>query len=332
MPAFSAVCDVKLAAAALLEQRRRAAGVGHGPPDGIEPALRELRAARDTMEQVAMSAISASRDPAGRPPARTRPLRAAPPARPAAEYVSSLEPSFRAQELSFATSAVAANIQLAVAARERTWRQQLLGRQPAGAGGALSSAQERAGAHVERHSVWLHNSVRGAIALGLAVLVADLTGVQHSFWVVLGTLTVLRSNALSTGQNVLRGLAGNVAGFIIGGALILGIGTSSTVLWLLLPLAVLLAGLAPAVISFAAGQAAFTITLLILYNIIAPAGWKVGLIRIEDVAIGCAVSLVVGALFWPRGAGFGVRPGGGRGVRRERPLPAQRGDVRRGPL
>ena len=39
--------------------------------------------------------------------------------------------------------------------------------------------------------------MRGAIALGLAVLVADLTGVQHSFWVVLGTLTVLRSNALS---------------------------------------------------------------------------------------------------------------------------------------
>ena len=29
-----------------------------------------------------------------------------------------------------------------------------------------------------------------------------LTGVQHSFWVVLGTLSVLRSNALSTGQNV----------------------------------------------------------------------------------------------------------------------------------
>jgi hypothetical protein len=148
------------------------------------------------------------------------------PLTPAADYVSSLEPSFRAQELSFATSAVAANIRLAVAARERTWRQQLLGRQPQGAGGALSSAQERARAHAERHSFWLHNSVRGATALGLAVLVADLTGVQHSFWVVLGTLTVLRSTALSTGQNVLRGLAGNVAGVIIGGALILGIGSS----------------------------------------------------------------------------------------------------------
>ena len=41
---------------------------------------------------------------------------------------------------------------------------------------------------------------------------------------------------------------------------------------------------------------------MILFNIIEPTGWKVGLTRIEDVAIGCAVSIVVGLLFWPRGA------------------------------
>jgi uncharacterized membrane protein YccC len=119
--------------------------------------------------------------------------------------MSFLEPSFRAQELSFVTSTIVGNIQLTVAALERTWWQQLLGRQPEGVTGPLSSVQERVGAHVERHSVWLHNSVRGAIALALAVLVAELTGVQHSFWVVLGTLSVLRSSAFSTGQNVLRG-------------------------------------------------------------------------------------------------------------------------------
>ena len=334
VPAFSAICDVKLAAADLLEAAAVLLDSAMGDPAGLQPGLERLRAARDQMERMVMSALATGSAPASpilagqgpASPAQASPAPASPapaspaPANPvpagsavdesadgtgrsAAEYVSSLEPSFRAQELSFAVSAVAENVQLAVAARQRTWRQQLLGRQPQGAGGVLSSAQQRAGAHVEWHSVWLHNSVRGAIALGLAVLVADLTGVQHSFWVVLGTLTVLRSNALSTGQNALRGLAGNIAGFVIGGALILAIGTSSTALWLLFPLAVLLAGLAPAVISFAAGQAAFTITLLILYNIIAPAGWKVGLIRIEDVAIGCAVSLVVGALFWPRGAG-----------------------------
>jgi Fusaric acid resistance protein-like len=120
---------------------------------------------------------------------------------------------------------------------------------------------------------------------------------------VLGTLAVLRSNALNTGQNALRGLLGTVAGFVIGGVIVYAVGTDTTVLWLLLPPAVAFAGLAPAASSFAVGQAAFTTTLLILYNIIGPVGWRIGLVRIEDVAIGGAVSLVVGALFWPRGAG-----------------------------
>ena len=60
------------------------------------------------------------------------------------------------------------------------------------------------------------------------------------------------------------------------------------------PLAVLVSGIAPSMISFAAGQAAFTVVVVILFNIIEPLGWKVGLTRIEDVAIGCGVSIVVG--------------------------------------
>ena len=138
-------------------------------------------------------------------------------------------------------------------------------------------------------------------ALAGAVLIADLSGAQHSFWIVLGALSVLRSNALSTGQNAVRGLVGTTIGFVIGGILVVLVGTNHVLLWSLLPVAILAAGIAPAV-SFTAGQAGFTVTLLILFNIISPAGWEVGLVRIEDVAIGCAVSLVVGTLFWPRGA------------------------------
>lgn len=216
--------------------------------------------------------------------------------------VSALDPSFRAQELSYVVSQVALNTDFAAAAERRSWVDRLLGRQPEGLRGPLAAASERAGAHVERHSLWLHNSLRGAAALALAVLVADLSGVQHAFWVVFGTLSVLRSNALSTGQNVLRALLGTTSGFIIGGALVALIGTNTTVLWVLLPIVVLVAGLAPATISFTAGQAAFTLTLLILFNILAPAGWQIGLVRIEDIALGGAVSLAVGILFWPRGA------------------------------
>jgi hypothetical protein len=86
-----------------------------------------------------------------------------------------------------------------------------------------------------------------------------------------------------------------------------GIGANTTLLWFLLPLVVFLAGIAPAVISFAGGQAAFTLTIVILFNIIQPTGWRIGLVRIEDVAIGVGVSLVVGVLFWPRGAAPALR-------------------------
>src|SRR5439155_18892074 len=69
-----------------------------------------------------------------------------------------------------------------------------------------------------------------------------------------------------------------------------------------LPVAVLVAAYAPRAISFAAGQAAFTVVLFVLFNIIQPVGWRVGVVRIEDIAIGFAISLGVGLLFWPRGA------------------------------
>jgi uncharacterized membrane protein YccC len=150
-------------------------------------------------------------------------------------------------------------------------------------------------------SVWFRNSARGAIALAAAVAVAKVSDVQHAFWVVLGTLSVLRTSATATGSTALRGLAGTIAGFAVGAALLVGIGTSPTALWIAFPLAVLVAAYTPGTAPFVVGQAAFTVTIVVLFNLLVPAGWRVGLLRVEDVAIGCAVSLVVGFLFWPRG-------------------------------
>jgi uncharacterized membrane protein YccC len=157
--------------------------------------------------------------------------------------------------------------------------------------------------HANLRSVWFLNSVRGAVALAAAVAVADLTGVQHGFWVVLGTLSVLRTNAAATGATALRALLGTVIGFVIGALLLIVIGTGPGALWVALPIAVLVASYAPGALPFAAGQAAFTVVVSVLFNLLVPAGWQIGVVRIEDVAIGCAVSLVVGVLFWPRGAG-----------------------------
>ncbi|HEX3452490.1 MAG TPA: FUSC family protein [Solirubrobacteraceae bacterium] len=282
---------VKVAAAAALE-------AGADVLDTHAGACGELHAAAGELDQALADVASGATASVGVDGARRL---------ASGEVISALDPSFRAQVIGFEVSSITRNIDLAAAAERRSWLDRVLGREPSGLIGQLTVARRRATAHVDRNSVWFQNSVRGAAGLALAVLVATETGVQHSFWVVLGTLSVLRSNALNTGQNVLRGILGTVVGFIVAGGLVELIGTDRTLLWFLLPLAILLAGVAPAAISFTAGQAAFTLTLVFLYNIIQPAGWRVGLLRVEDIALGCAVSLLVGLLFWPRGAGPALR-------------------------
>jgi hypothetical protein len=277
-----AAADVLVCAADLLESPDTA--------PALQEATTQLRAALEELEQV-----STARIPESAPSSDEQ--------QHAKRVVTALDPSFRSQELSFIVMQIAANVDYAARAERRTWLQKVLGRQPTGFVGLLSAAQQRAGSHTARDSVWLHNSIRGAIGLGLAVLVADLLAVQHSFWVALATISVLRSSALNTGQNIVRAVLGTSAGLVIGSGIVALVGTNTALLWVLLPFAVLLAGLAPATVSFAAGQAAFTLTLLILFNLIAPAGWTIGLVRIEDILLGGGVSLAVGLMLWPRGAG-----------------------------
>jgi uncharacterized membrane protein YccC len=168
--------------------------------------------------------------------------------------------------------------------------------------GPVEAAGQLAREHASMRSVWVQNSIRGAVALAVSVFIAQRLSLQHGFWVVLGTLSVLRSNALSTGWSIVSALAGTAVGIVVGALLVVAIGTHHAALWAVLPISVLLAAYAPRAISFAAGQAGFTITLVVLFNIIQPVGWRVGVVRVEDVAVGFAVSLAVGVLFWPRGA------------------------------
>jgi uncharacterized membrane protein YccC len=208
----------------------------------------------------------------------------------------SLDPSFHARALGIATNMVADAALEAAGA-------QPVGGGPGDAGeGSSLLVGRRLASHLSFRSVWFRNAVRGAAGLALAVGVVEVTDVEHGFWVVLGTLSVLRSNALGTGATALRAIGGTAVGVVVGSAIMIGVAGHSAWLWVLLPLAVLVSGVAPSMISFAAGQAGFTVVVVVLFNIIQPTGWRVGLTRIEDVAIGCAVSVVVGLLFWPRGA------------------------------
>jgi len=167
-------------------------------------------------------------------------------------------------------------------------------------------ALRRVGQTLMTHLSWvsplMHTSVRAALGLALAVLVARLFGLERAFWVVLGTMSVLRSNALATAGTTLQALAGTLLGFAIGGLFALLFAHDPLVLWAALPVAVFMAAYAPSALSFVAGQAAFTVMMLIFFNLLTPVGWRVGLVRIEDVAVGSAIGVAAGTLLWPRGA------------------------------
>src|SRR5205807_2288626 len=218
---------------------------------------------------------------------------------------AALGPPFRIRAATYSARQVASYALRATGAEAPELDQLALERPPGRA--ALEATEQLAREHSSMDSVWFQNSVRGAAGLAIAVYIAQRTGLQHGFWVVLGTLSVLRSNALGTGRSILSALAGTAVGIVIGALLVIAIGTHQGVLWAVLPVAVLLAAYAPRAISFAAGQAGFTVVLFVLFNLIQPSGWKVGLVRIEDVAIGFAISLGVGLLFWPRCAAAPLR-------------------------
>jgi hypothetical protein len=155
-------------------------------------------------------------------------------------------------------------------------------------------------------AVVLRNSLRTGIGLAVAVTVTHVFPVQHGFWVVLGAMSVLRSSALTTGTRVLRAVAGTAVGFVLGAILIKLVGVDPVVLWALLPVVAFGSAYVPGVMSFTAGQAAFTMMVLINFNLIVPTGWRVGLVRVEDVVVGASVGIVVSLLLWPRGASASV--------------------------
>jgi uncharacterized membrane protein YccC len=224
---------------------------------------------------------------------------------PASSVAEALEPPFRIRAATYSARQVAGYALRGAGADapELDWPEP--GPQPERA--VLRATEQRAREHASMASVWWQNSLRGAAGLAVGVYIAQRTGVQHGFWVVLGTLSVLRSNALGTSRSILSALAGTAVGIVVGAGLVIAIGTHEGVLWAVLPVAVFSAAYAPRAISFAVGQAGFTVFVVVLFNLLAPIGWRVGLVRAEDVAIGLAISLGVGLLFWPRGAAALVR-------------------------
>src|SRR5262249_53184188 len=91
-------------------------------------------------------------------------------------------------------------------------------------------------------------------------------------------------------------------GWLMGVAFGGGTGSVPWLWWAVLPLLVFLAAYTPAAVNFVVGQVAFSVLVVVLFNILAPTDWQIGLVRLEDAALGVGVSALVGLALWPRGA------------------------------
>ncbi len=217
------------------------------------------------------------------------------------------EATGRLHGLAYSTDQVARHVAASIDADARPALDKLLGRGTTVVAASPISAIERLTRyHMSWRSVWFHNSLRGALGLALAVLVAQLLDVQHGFWVGLGTLSVLRSTASNTGYTALRAVLGTALGVIVSAPILILLGNGPG-LWVALPIGMFLAGFATAAMPLAVGQGAFSAAVLVLFALLDPAGPPVGLIRVEDVAIGGLAGVVVGLLLWPRGAAAEIR-------------------------
>ena len=144
-------------------------------------------------------------------------------------------------------------------------------------------------------SNWSEHAVRSALAFGFAVLLSRLLKIEHGFWVVLGVLPVLNASGGSVVRTFWQEQAGTLMGFLVSAVVVAIIGPHQAWYWSILPFAVFGSTYASAV-SLMAGQATFTLFGVVLFCILLPQQSGAGLLRLEDIAIGGAVSFAVGAL------------------------------------
>ncbi len=173
---------------------------------------------------------------------------------------------------------------------------------------------QRIRANLTPRSVYLQNAVRLAVGLAVARVVAGVLDLSHGFWVLLATLSLMRTSAVADRAVFVRGFLGTVGGALVAGGLLALAGPDIDVLAWTLPLVMMLGFVAGPLFGVAAGQACFTVVVALLFAQVAPANWRLAEVRLADVVVGGLVGALIGAAVWPRGGGGEVRRAAAAGL------------------
>jgi uncharacterized membrane protein YccC len=154
--------------------------------------------------------------------------------------------------------------------------------------------------HLTPRSVYFQGALRLAVALAAARLLAGVLDLSHGFWVLLATLTLLRTSAADTRSALRPALVGTLAGAVLAGALLV-VGAQPEVYVVALPPVMLVGFAAGPLLGPGWGQALFTLVIALVFAQIAPVNWRLAEARVLDVTVGATVGVLIGLFAWPRG-------------------------------
>ena len=140
-------------------------------------------------------------------------------------------------------------------------------------------------------------TIRLMVCVGVAAVASEVLPLQRSYWVVLTVAIVVKPDNGSVFARALQRGIGTIAGVVLGAVILAAVPYGP---WLLFPMAVLAAGQPYGRLrNFGLGATFMTPVVVLLIDLLAPAGWRLPEERLVDTLLGCAIVLLVGYVPWP---------------------------------
>jgi uncharacterized membrane protein YccC len=140
-------------------------------------------------------------------------------------------------------------------------------------------------------------TIRLMVCVGLAAVASEVLPLERSYWVVLTVVIVVKPDNGSVFARALQRGIGTIVGVVLGAVLLVAVPYGP---WLLLPMAVLAAGQPYGRLrNFGLAATFMTPLILLLIDLLKPAGWQLPEERLVDTLFGCAIVLLVGYATWP---------------------------------
>jgi uncharacterized membrane protein YccC len=131
----------------------------------------------------------------------------------------------------------------------------------------------------------------------VAAVASEVLPLQRSYWVVLAVAIVVKPDNGSVFARAVQRGVGTIVGAELGAIILAAVPYGP---WLLLPMAVLAAAQPHGRLrNFGLGATFMTPVIVLLIDLLAPAGWRLPEERLVDTLLGCAIVLLVGYVTWP---------------------------------